>query len=210
MGRYVGPACRLCRRERQKLYLKGEKCLSAKCILEKKDYPPGPAGRLGRQKKPSDYGIQLREKQKVRRYYGLYERAFRRYFAEAVKSKGITGENLLRLLERRLDNVIYRMGFATSRRAARQLVRHGHVLVAGRRVDFPSYHVQTGEEIAVAEKARDMRAIQRAVEFNKSRGVPGWLEVDAEKRKGKVVSLPSRDAVDLPIQEQQIVELYSR
>lgn len=210
MGRYIGPVCRICRRERQKLYLKGEKCLSAKCVLEKKDYPPGPAGRLGRQRKPSDYGLQLREKQKVRRYYGLYERAFRRTFQQAVREKGVTGENLLRLLERRLDNVVHRMGFATSRRAARQMVRHGHVLVNGKRVDFPSYIVRTGQEVAISEAAKDSVAVRRSIEFNKSRGTPGWLDVDAERRKGKVVSIPSRDAIDLPIQEQLIVELYSR
>lgn len=210
MARHTGPVCRLCRRERVKLYLKGEKCLSAKCVLEKKDYPPGPAGRLGRQGKGSDFWAQLREKQKARRHYGLVERSFRRIFREAARQKGVTGEHLLQLLERRLDNAVFRMGFATSRRQARQIVRHGHVRVDGRKVDFPSYLVRPGQTISLSEKGRDLAIVRHAIEFNKARGVPGWLDVDHEKRTGRVVSQPTRDAVDLPLQEQLIVELYSK
>jgi small subunit ribosomal protein S4 len=210
MARHTGPVCRLCRRERMKLYLKGEKCLSAKCVLEKKDYPPGPSGRLGRQRKASDFSTQLREKQKARRHYGVLERSFRRAFRAASAEKGITGENLLRLMERRLDNALFRMGFATSRRQARQLVRHGHVRVDGRKVDFPSYLVRPGQTVSLSEKGRDLVVVRHSIEFNKARGVPGWLDVDPEKRTARVVSLPTRDAVDLPIQEQLIVELYSK
>ncbi len=209
MAKYNDAVCRLCRREGMKLYLKGEKCYSPKCILEKRPYPPGKSSdRGGRRAKASDYGIRLREKQKARRIYGVMERQFRRYFDMASREKGLTGENLLRLLERRLDNVVYRLGFASSRREARQLVSHGHFLVNGRSTNIPSYLVRVGDEIKVKEKSKEIEPIQRGLSYERS--VPSWLELDREALSGKVVDLPKRDDIDIDINEQMIVEFYSR
>lgn len=196
-----------------KLYLKGEKCFSAKCILEKRSYAPGMAGAASQQtrggkKKTSEFGIQLREKQKARRIYGVLERQFRKNFAEANRLKGVTGDNLVRILERRLDNVIYRMGFAASRKAARQLVLHGLTRVNGRKVNIPSFSVKVGDNITL--KKPELNLVKLAVEASKKRSQPEWLSVDAEKRTGKVVALPGRDALEIPIQEKLIVELYSK
>lgn len=213
MARYTEAVCRKCRREKMKLYLKGEKCLSAKCTLEKRNYEPGMGGaatqgRGGRGKKISEYGVQLREKQKARGIYGVLERQFRKNFESAVKQKGVTGEILIRILERRLDNVIYRMGFAASRAGARQMVLHGHVRVGGRKVNIPSFSVKIGDTITL--KKPEINHIKVASEAAKKRGVPEWLSVDHEKRTGRVVSLPSRDALEIPLQEKLIVELYSK
>jgi small subunit ribosomal protein S4 len=208
MARYTGPVCRLCRREGIKLYLKGDRCYSEKCAVDKRGYPPGQRSRARR--KETEYGLQLREKQRARRIYGVLERQFRRYFDQAERQKGITGENLLRLLERRLDNVVYRLGFARSRVDARQLVRHGHFTVNGRRVNIPSYLVQIDDEIAVAEKSREMPLFAEIAESAAQKTPPHWLEVDAENMKGRVLGLPAREDIDVPIQEHLIVELYSR
>lgn len=208
MARYRGPVCRLCRREGMKLFLKGERCYKEKCAIERRNVPPGQHG--GRRRKVQAYGLQLREKQKLRRIYGLLEGPFRRAFAEASRRKGVTGENLLRILELRLDNVVYQLGFATSRNQARQLVRHGHIMVNGRKVDIPSFQVRPGMEIVLKEKSRKNARIQEALEFAQGRGIPAWLELDADNFTGKVVELPTREDVRIPIQEQLIVELYSR
>jgi len=207
LARYKGPVCRLCRREGTKLFLKGERCYTDKCAVDRRPYAPGQHGQ-GR-KKVSEYGLQLREKQKVRRIYGVSERQFRRYFAEAERQKGVTGDILLRLLESRLDNVVYRLGFAASRPQARQIVLHGHILVNGKKVNVPSYLVKVGDEIAVKDKSKDMEIFQEAKEAGKA-SVPSWLEVDMEELKGRVVSLPSSEDLDIPIEAQLIVELYSR
>ncbi|MBL4888951.1 MAG: 30S ribosomal protein S4 [Candidatus Lindowbacteria bacterium] len=211
MGRYIDPVCRKCRRESIKLYLKGEKCFSAKCILEKKNYMPG-MGRGSklspRTRKPSDYGTQLRAKQKVRHLYGVLEKQFRKYFKEAARQKGITGDLLISLLESRLDNVVFRMGFAQSRRAARQMVRHGHIRVNDRNVNIPSFNVNPGETITV--KKPDLDIVKKAVETAKKRQTYDWLDVDLEKRVGKLISIPTKDAMEIDVQEQLIVELYSR
>lgn len=208
MARYTESVCRLCRRENLKLFLKGDRCYSDKCAYDRRSYPPGQHGK-GRSKF-SDYGIQLREKQKVKRMYGLMERQFRSYFRKAEKEKGITGTNLLILLERRLDNVVYRMGFANSRSQARQLVRHKHFLVNGRPVDIPSYLVRVGDVVEIKEKSRNAIPIVEAMEAVARRGVPQWLEVEKENFKGTVKSFPSREDLTMPIQEQLIVELYSK
>ncbi len=209
MAKYNDAVCRLCRREGMKLYLKGEKCYSPKCILEKRPYPPGKGSdRGGRRAKASDYGIRLREKQKARRIYGVMEKQFRRYFDMASREKGLTGENLLRLLERRLDNVVYRLGFASSRREARQLVSHGHFLINGRSTNVPSYLVRVGDEIKVKEKSKDIEPIQRGLSYERS--VPSWLELDRDAFSGKVLDLPKREDIDIDINEQMIVEFYSR
>ncbi len=208
MARYTGPVCRLCRREGVKLFLKGERCYTDKCALERRPYPPGQHGQM--RIKKTDYGILLREKQKLKRIYGILEKQFHRYFEEAVRLKGITGENLLMLLERRLDNVVYRMGFANSRRQARQLVRHGHVLVNGEKVDIPSYLVEVGDIIKIREKSKDIPFIKEALEAVARRGVPSWLEVDKERLEGRVKALPTRDEIAIPVQEQLIVEFYSK
>ncbi|MEK7704559.1 MAG: 30S ribosomal protein S4 [Myxococcota bacterium] len=208
MARYNDAQCRLCRRENMKLFLKGERCYSEKCAMERRPYPPGQAGQ-GRHKF-SEYGIQLREKQKVRRIYGVLERQFRRYYAEATRTKGVTGDKLLQLLERRLDNVVYRLGFAASRSEARLLVRQGHVQVDGRRVNIGSFQVRVGMQVAVKEKSRQMGRIMEATQNVDKRGIPGWLEVDAKNFIGSVKALPTRDDVTIPIQEQLIVELYSK
>ncbi|MCW2927327.1 MAG: rpsD [Thermoleophilia bacterium] len=205
MARYTGPACKLCRREGLKLFLKGERCLTEKCAIERRAYPPGQHGR-GRIKQ-SEYLTQLREKQKARRYYGLLEKQFRGYYEKASRKEGITGENLLRLLEQRLDNVVYRLGFGASRAQARQLIRHGHFAVNGRRVTIPSFQVKPGDELALKhERAKDV--ILSATDLVAS--VPAWLQADHENLSGKVVRSPERDEIDVPVQEQLIVELYSK
>jgi len=209
MARYIGPVCRLCRREGMKLFLKGERCYTEKCAIEKRNFAPGQHGK-SRKSKMLGYGIQLREKQKVKRIYGVLEDQFRRYFEQAERTRGITGETLLQLLERRLDNVAYRVGFATSRAAARQLVRHGHFTVNGRKVDIPSFSVKPGDVVAVRQISRKSAAILHALEEVKGRGVPEWLQFDAEGMAGKIGSIPNRQQINLPVQEQLIVELYSK
>jgi small subunit ribosomal protein S4 len=209
MARYIGPVCRLCRREGMKLFLKGERCYTDKCAIEKRNVPPGQHGRA-RRAKMVGYGVQLREKQKVKRTYGVLENQFRRYFEAADRQKGITGELLLQMLERRLDNVIYRLGFATSRPQARQLVRHGHFLVNGKKVDIPSYSVRLGDVVAVRSTSVENPAIEHAMEEVKGRGIPDWLLFDPAARSGRISSLPTREQINLPAQEQLIVELYSK
>lgn len=209
MARYTGPQCRICRREGMKLFLKGDRCYSDKCGFERRAYPPGMHGQ-SRRGRPSDYGIQLREKQKVRAMYGVLEKQFRRYFQIADRKKGITGENLLQLLERRLDNAIYRLGLAVNRRDARQLVRHSHVRVNGRKVNIPSALVRPGDVIELKEKSRKAARVTEALESVDRRGVPAWLELDRQNFRGTVKALPSREDVGMEIQEQLIVELYSK
>ncbi len=208
MARNTGAVCRLCRREGLKLFLKGDRCFKEKCAFERRGYAPGQHGR--RRTKVQNYGIQLREKQKVKRMYGVLERQFRGYFARAARSKGITGTNLLQTLERRLDNVVYRLGFASSRSMARQLVTHGHIQVNGRKMSIPSALVKTGSVIALREKSRKNEQIKICVDTAKGRGVPAWLELDADQFQGTVRQLPERDEILMPIQEQLIVELYSK
>ncbi|MCD6505737.1 30S ribosomal protein S4 [Candidatus Poribacteria bacterium] len=208
MSKYLGPVCKLCRREGMKLFLKGQRCFTDKCAFERRPYPPGEHGR--RSSKLSPYGIQLREKQKVKRLYGVLERQFKKYFRMAEKQRGITGENLLRILESRLDNVVYRMGFASSRREARQLVHHGHFTVNGRRVDIPSYLVKAGDVIEVAPKSKQVERILNAIDMAQQRGVPEWIDVDYDQMKGTIRALPTRDQISEDIQEQLIVELYSK
>jgi len=210
VARYTGPVCRLCRRERMKLFLKGDRCFKEKCAIERRgENPPGQHGtRRGR--RIVGYGLQLREKQKVKRIYGVLERQFRLYFAEAYRQKGITGHNLLIALERRLDNVVFSLGFAASRAQARQIVRHGHVLLDGKTASIPSLQVRAGQTVAIREGSRNNLQIRASVETARGRGVPGWLELDAENCTGKVVSLPTREDIKIPVQEQLIVELYSR
>jgi small subunit ribosomal protein S4 len=209
VARYSGPVCKLCRRESMKLFLKGNRCMSDKCAIERRNYPPGEHGRR-RGRRPSDYQVQLREKQRVKRMYGVLERQFRRYFAEAARLRGITGEALLTMLERRLDNVVYRMGLALSRAHARQLVKHGHLEVNGSRVDIPSYQTKQGDVIAVAEASKKMPEIQLAIENSKAGHIVGWLQVDHDAAQGTVAQLPMREDIDIEIQEQLIVELYSK
>ena len=209
MARYSGPVCRLCRREDMKLFLKGDRCYTDKCGYERRAYPPGQHGQ-SRRRKRSDYGEQLREKQKVKRIYGVLENQFRRYFEMADRTRGITGETLLQLLERRLDNVIYRLGLATSRAQARQLVRHGHFTVNGKKVDIPSYSVKPGDVVGVLGRSQQNPTIQHALEEVKGRGVPEWLSFDAGSMSGKIASIPTREQINLPVQEQLIVELYSK
>ena len=208
MARYIDASCRLCRREGEKLFLKGERCYTNKCAVSRRAYAPGQHGQ--RRKKVSEYGIQLREKQKARRFYGVLENQFRRYFDMAVKKRGITGENLLQILESRLDNVVYRLGLATSRPEARQLVRHGHFTVDGRKVNIPSYLLKPGEVVAVREKSKNSPKMKAINEIVGGKAIPQWLEFDSENLVGKVVALPSREEIDLPIQEHLIVELYSK
>ena len=208
MARYKDSFCRLCRREGLKLFLKGDRCYSEKCSFERRSYAPGEHGQLRR--KYSDYGVQLREKQKLKRMYGLLERQFRGYFEKADRQKGITGTNLLLFLERRLDNMIFRMGFANSRTEARQLVRHNHFSVNGKAVNIPSYIVNVGSEIGVREKSRKVERILDAMETVARRGIPQWLELDKDNFKGIVKALPSREELTMPIQEQLVVELYSK
>jgi small subunit ribosomal protein S4 len=209
LARYTGAVCRQCRREGLKLYLKGERCYTEKCGIDRRSYAPGQHGQ-GRRSKPSEYGLQLREKQKARRIYGVLEGQFRKYFKEADRRKGITGENLLQILESRLDNVVYRMGFALSRPEARQMVKHGHLSVNGRKVDIPSYQVRPGDEVAVREVSRDKGRFKDLAELTRNQGTMQWLEVNKENLSGKVVRLPNREEIDIPIAEHLIVELYSR
>lgn len=208
MARYTDPVCRLCRREGVKLFLKGEKCFTPKCPVDRRPVPPGQHGVSRR--KPSEYGLQLREKQKARRIYGLLEGQFRRTFDRAERMKGVTGENLLSLLERRLDNVVYRLGFGASRPEARQLVMHGHFTVNGRKVDIPSYTLNEGDVIEVRERSRSSPRFKQLAEAAASRNTPDWLEQDAANMRGKVLRLPTREDIDAGIQEHLIVELYSR
>ena len=209
MARYTGPVCRLCRREGMKLFLKGAKCFSEKCPVEKRNFAPGQHGK-DRKAKVVGYGLQLREKQKAKRIYFTLEKQFRNYFEKASAKKGVTGEALLQQLERRLDNVVYRMGFASSRRQVRQLVRHGHVAVNGRKVNIPSFQVSLGNEVAVRERSRELVVIQSAKEFTSHQPSPNWLDVDRDGLKGRVTALPKREDINLPINEQLIVELYSK
>ena len=208
MARYTGPSCKLCRREGQKLFLKGDRCYSPKCSLERRSYAPGQHGQ-GRTK-TSDYGQQLREKQKAKRFYGVLESQFRGYFEQAERRPGQTGENLLSILESRLDNVVYRLGFAMSRAEARQMVSHGHFTVNGRKVNIPSYQVKPGMIVALKESSRSLEKFKANVEANSFRPVPKWLEYDANNMMAKVTAVPARDDIDLPIEEHLIVELYSK
>ena len=208
MARYTDSVCRLCRREGMKLFLKGDRCFKDKCAIERRNYAPGQHGR--RRSKMLGYGLQLREKQKVKRIYRVLERQFRLYFKEAARRSGKTGDNLLRQLESRLDNVAYSLGFASSRPQARQLVRHGHIEVNGRKLNIPSYQVRKGDLIRVREKSRKNDQIRQAVETASGRGIPSWLQMDPESFSGSVVDIPKREEIRLPIQEQLIVELYSK
>ena len=208
MARYTDPVCRLCRREGLKLFLKGDRCFKDKCAIERRAYAPGQHGR--RRSKVLGYGLQLREKQKVKRIYGLLEKQFRLYFKRADQARGITGENLLRQLELRLDNVVYALGCASSRAQARQLVRHGHIEVNGRKLNIPSYQARKNDAIQIREKSRKNDQIRLAIETASGRGIPAWLELQAEQFRGAVRDLPKREDIRLPIQEQLIVELYSK
>ena len=207
MSRY-GAVCKFCRREGEKLYLKGERCYSSKCSFVRRSYSPGQHGR--RSSRFSDYGRQLREKQKAKRTYGLRESQFKKYFRKSERGKGVTGENLFRMLEARLDNIVHRLGFAVSRKDARQLVSHNHILVNDKRVNIPSYQVKAGDEIKVREKSRDLDRIVKALESAGQRGVPEWLKLNPDKRIGEVRDLPARDQIQTTIQEQLIIEHYSR
>jgi small subunit ribosomal protein S4 len=209
LARYRDAVCRLCRREGTKLFLKGAKCFTDKCPIEKRNFAPGQHGK-DRKAKIVGYGLQLREKQKAKRMYFTQEGQFRNYFERAARSKGVTGELLLQQLERRLDNVVYRLGFAVARRQARQLVRHGHVIVNGRKIDIPSYQVKAGDEIAVRERSNKLAVLDAAKEFASHQAPPNWLEVDRDAYKGRVLALPKREDINLPINEQLIVELYSK
>jgi small subunit ribosomal protein S4 len=211
MARYRGPACKLCRREGEKLFLKGQRCFTAKCAFEKRSYPPGMHGRRGRfRRKTTDFGTQLREKQKARRMYGVMERQFRRYFKDAERRKGVTGANLLQILESRLDNIVYRLGFAGSRAQARQLVRHGHFAINGKKTDIPSYLVKPGDEIAVRGKSKQNAYFETVAQEMEHRFVQEWLSVDISTLSGRVLSLPSREEIEAPLNEQVITEYYSR
>ncbi len=209
MARYKGPSCRLCRRENLRLFLKGDRCYGGKCAFERRACPPGQHGQR-RGGKPSDYRIQLREKQKVKRIYGVLEKQFRGYYYRADRQKGITGTNLLVLLESRLDNMIYRMGFASSRNQARQMVRHGHFLVNDKKTNIPSYQAKPGDIVEVREKSRKVASILEAMEVVVRRGVPDWIKLEKEKFRGVFEALPNREGLTMPIQEQLIVELYSK
>jgi small subunit ribosomal protein S4 len=208
VARYIQADCRQCRRENLKLYLKGDRCYSDKCAVERKSYPPGQHGQ-GRAKF-SNYGVQLREKQKVKRMYGLLEKQFRNFFEKAERQKGITGTNLLILLERRLDNLVYRLGFANSRSEARQLVGHSHISVNGKKVDIPSYLVKVGDVIELREKSRKIAKIGESLEAVARRGIPSWLELEKEQFRGRLAALPAREDLTMPIKEQLIVELFSK
>lgn len=208
MARYTESVCRLCRRENLKLFLKGERCYTDKCAIERRNYPPGEHGQA--RAKFSEYSIQLREKQKVKRIYGLLENQFRRTFERASRTKGITGEALLVLLERRLDNVVYRLGFATSRAEARLLVRHGHILVNGKKVNVPSFTVRVGDVISIKDRSRQMSRIVNAMEGAQRRGVPEWAELDRDAFSGRIKLMPARTDITMPINEKLIVELYSK
>ena len=209
MARNLDPKCRQCRREGEKLFLKAEKCFTEKCAIEKRNYPPGQHGQR-RSSRLSDYGVQLREKQKLRRIYGVLEKQFRSYYAEADRKKGSTGENLLQMLESRLDNVTYKMGLGGSRSEARQIVRHNSILVNGKRVNIPSYQVQPGDNITVSDKSKDQLRIKSALEAADERGLPEWLEVDVKKLTGTFKNRPERDDLPSTINESLVVELYSK
>jgi len=209
MARYTDPVCRLCRREGMKLFLKGERCYTDKCAIERRNYAPGQHGQ-GRRRKISEYAVQLREKQRLKRMYGLLENQFRRYFTMAERSREITGEALLKLLERRLDNMVYRLGMARSRAEARQLVRHSHFQVNGKRVDIPSFLTKAGDVISVREKSRTSETFKRSIELSERRGVPTWLQLDAQNFSGKVLKIPERDELTIPVNERLVVELYSK
>ncbi len=209
MARYRGPVCRLCRRENLKLFLKGDRCYGDKCAFDRRPYPPGQHGQR-RGGKISDYRLQLREKQKVKRIYGVLESQFKRYYELAAKRKGITGVNLLIILESRLDNLVYRAGFAGSRAQARQLVRHGHILLNGRKINIPSCLLKPGDVIEVRNKSRELKVIKDSMETVVRRGIPSWIEVDKEKFKATLKDLPKREDITIPVQEQLIVELYSK
>lgn len=209
MARYIGPVCRLCRREDMKLFLKGDRCYTDKCGYERRAYAPGQHGQ-NRRRKASDYGEQLREKQKVKRIYGIAERQFRGYYFRASRMKGVTGENLLILLERRLDNIVYRLGFASDHAEARQLVRHGHFQVNGSHVNIPSYLVRVNDVITVREKSKKVVRLSDSLAAVDRRGVPQWLELDKDNFRGKIKSFPAREDFTMPIREQLIVELYSK
>ncbi|MBR6693398.1 MAG: 30S ribosomal protein S4 [Clostridia bacterium] len=208
MARYTGAVCRLCRREGQKLFLKGERCYSEKCSFNARAYAPGQHGQ-GR-KKSSEYGIQLRAKQRARRFYGVQEAQFHHYFEMAERKQGITGDNLLKILESRLDNVVYRVGFASSRAEARQLVGHGHYEVNGHRVDIASYLVKAGDVVSICEKARASEKMKAVLEANSARPVPAWIDVNREALEAKIIALPNRDQIEAPVEEQLIVEFYSK
>jgi small subunit ribosomal protein S4 len=208
MARYIGPACKLCRRENSKLFLKGDRCYTDKCAFDRRPYPPGVHGQ--RRNKPTEYGVRMREKQKVRRVYGILERQFRRYFASADRQKGVTGENLINSLERRLDSAVFRLGLSATRTDARQLVRHKHVQVNGKSVNIPSYLLKAGDKITLREGSKGLKRVQAGLETAGRREQPEWLEFDKGSLTGTVRSLPVREAVTLPIQEQLIVEFYSR
>nr|VFK46108.1 MAG: small subunit ribosomal protein S4 [Candidatus Kentron sp. TC] len=211
MARYIGPKCRLCRREGEKLFIKGEKCLTGKCPIEGRLFPPGQHGQSRRVRvRLSDYALQLREKQKMRRIYGVLERQFRLYYKEADRRKGSTGENLLRMLESRLDNVVCRMGFAASRSESRQLVRHNGIVVNGRKLNIPSYQLRAGDVVAVTEKARKQLRVQVAMDMAQQRGIPDWLDVDAKKLEGLFKAKPERRELPAELNEQLVVELYSK
>jgi small subunit ribosomal protein S4 len=209
LARYKGPVCRLCRREGMKLFLKGAKCFSDKCPIEKRNFAPGQHGK-DRKAKVVGYGLQLREKQKAKRIYFTQEGQFRNYFEKASRTPGVTGYLLLQQLERRLDNVVYRLGFAVARRQARQFVRHGHIHVNGRKVNIPSFEVRAGDVVTVRENSRKLPAIEQAREFSAHQTVPTWLELDRDNFQGKILNLPKREEINLPINEQLIVELYSK
>lgn len=208
MARYTDAKCRICRRLQAKLFLKGERCYKEKCGFERRNYAPGQHGQKGR--KLQSYGLQLQEKQKMRYYYGLAEKQFKKTFEKAQRMKGVTGENLLSLLERRLDNVVYQLGFASSRAQARQLVRHGHVLVNGRKTNIPSYTVKVGQEISLRQDLKENPQIQANMESARGRGIPSWLELDSMSLAGKVIALPTREDIKVPFQESLVVELYSK
>lgn len=209
MARYIGESCRVCRREGEKLFLKGSRCYSDKCAITRRAYAPGQHGQ--RRKKQSEYGTQLREKQKAKSFYGVLESQFRKYFEEAERSKGVTGTVLLQILESRLDNVVYRLGLATSRAQARQLVRHGHFEVNGVKVNIPSYLTKVGDVIKVRESSENSAVFKLIIESTENgRPVPTWLEADLQNKTGKIVALPTREEIDLPVQEHLIVELYSK
>lgn len=213
MARHTGPVCKLCRREEVKLFLKGDRCMTSKCAMERRAYPPGEHGNIrgrGRRRKPSDYALQLREKQKIRRIYGVLERQFRRYYAEADRMHGLTGENLLQLLERRLDNVVYQLGLADSRAQARQLVCHGHFAVNGRKTDIPSYIVRVDDEITTRDGSKKLVYFKERAKVLGRKTVPAWLSLDSKAMMGRVVALPMRSDVDVSLNEQLVVEYYSR
>ena len=209
MARYTGASCRQCRRENLKLFLKGDRCYSDKCSFERRAYAPGQHGQM-RFRKVSDYAVQLREKQKVKRIYGMLEGQFRRYFVMAESAKGVTGETLLMFLERRLDNTLFRLGFANSRTQARQVVRHNHVLINGKKVNVPSFLVSAGDVITLKEKSKKNQAINESLDAVARRGVPSWVELDRDNLRGSIKSMPERHEITMPIQEQLIVELYSK